>query len=554
MALERTGIGLRESSRTPTIARNTRGALALCAALIAGCAAPMENDAAVSDASDARPFDAMRADTGVCEDNDNDGHPSAACGGDDCDDSNPRRNPGNREVCDGLGLDEDCDPCTVGESLPSGRGGDADRDEDGFASSACFNLWRGTRPTCAPVTAGEAGTFEGVTVSDNEVRGRDCDDTTRTRNPAASERCDERLTDENCNDSVNEGCECPTVADPAVSRRCLGAMGECARGTQDCVDGRWSMCSIAPARETCNDRDDNCDGTVDEGLRTSCYRDVDGDGLAAAGTAPSRECGIADPSGALSCPAGFTAVAPMGGSNSDCDDSVATGARRSPRLMEIPCNAVDDDCSAATSDACPGGQSCGASGTCGCPSGQALCGGRCQASGGCEMYPASMYPGGYCTYSGTYTCNAATGVSECRGLLPSGPLTVTINGADSRLSHSCGRAAGTSWDFSTPISWPCFAVFGPFLSFPRGRYSVEFTFDFDRGNVSMGTVDAWSGGTPLATGTWTSCQDPALSTCTVVRRLTFDIAQDCRQGVEFRVEVTFPGVSSRLRSVVISRM
>jgi hypothetical protein len=51
-----------------------------------------------------------------CEDADGDGHPDAACGGDDCDDDDDQRFPGNNEVCDLTSHDEDCDPCTVGDA------------------------------------------------------------------------------------------------------------------------------------------------------------------------------------------------------------------------------------------------------------------------------------------------------------------------------------------------------------------------------------------------------------------------------------------------------
>ena len=45
---------------------------------------------------------------GACEDNDGDGYNDEACGGDDCNDSNPDINPGAVEVCDD-GIDNDCD-------------------------------------------------------------------------------------------------------------------------------------------------------------------------------------------------------------------------------------------------------------------------------------------------------------------------------------------------------------------------------------------------------------------------------------------------------------
>ncbi|MEO0398549.1 MAG: putative metal-binding motif-containing protein [Pseudomonadota bacterium] len=63
-----------------------------------------------------------------CADADGDGSQDAACGGDDCDDNNPNRYPGNVEVCDVYGIDEDCDPRTWGE---------VDRDDDGWFAASC---------------------------------------------------------------------------------------------------------------------------------------------------------------------------------------------------------------------------------------------------------------------------------------------------------------------------------------------------------------------------------------------------------------------------------
>ena len=40
----------------------------------------------------------------------------------------------------------------------------------------------------------------------------------------------------------------------------------CARGAQICNGGSWSACQgeVKPSTESCNGRDDDCDGTVDE--------------------------------------------------------------------------------------------------------------------------------------------------------------------------------------------------------------------------------------------------------------------------------------------------
>lgn len=63
-----------------------------------------------------------------CEDKDGDGHGAMHCGGDDCDDNNPNRFPGNVEICESNGLDEDCDVTTVGT---------LDVDGDGYVSQQC---------------------------------------------------------------------------------------------------------------------------------------------------------------------------------------------------------------------------------------------------------------------------------------------------------------------------------------------------------------------------------------------------------------------------------
>lgn len=61
-------------------------------------------------------------------DTDGDGIRDAYCGGEDCDDNDPGRFPGNTEVCDALGKDEDCDDMSFG----------IDADGDGFISAQCF--------------------------------------------------------------------------------------------------------------------------------------------------------------------------------------------------------------------------------------------------------------------------------------------------------------------------------------------------------------------------------------------------------------------------------
>lgn len=67
-------------------------------------------------------------------DADGDGHARPECGGDDCDDTNPNRFPGNTEICDEDGIDEDCDVSTFGNK---------DSDGDGYVDAMCFNYKSG---------------------------------------------------------------------------------------------------------------------------------------------------------------------------------------------------------------------------------------------------------------------------------------------------------------------------------------------------------------------------------------------------------------------------
>lgn len=61
-------------------------------------------------------------------DADGDGYDAIACGGNDCDDRDAGRNPGETEICDARGRDEDCDVNTFG---------DKDQDGDGFIAATC---------------------------------------------------------------------------------------------------------------------------------------------------------------------------------------------------------------------------------------------------------------------------------------------------------------------------------------------------------------------------------------------------------------------------------
>ena len=99
---------------------------------------------------------------------DNDGSPL----GQDCDDADANRFPGNLEVCDEGTHDEDCDPTTFGG---------VDRDGDGYLDARCCNDDLMGDMNC----------------------GNDCNDVRANVNLAATEACDG--VDNDCDGMIDEG-------------------------------------------------------------------------------------------------------------------------------------------------------------------------------------------------------------------------------------------------------------------------------------------------------------------------------------------------------------
>ncbi len=230
-----------------------------------------------------------RIECGTAPDADGDGHIAVACAGDDCDDEDPNRFPGNTEVCDADGHDEDCNLETFGFT---------DQDQDGSALSTCCN------------TDGET-----------ESCGDDCNDADALINPRAGEACDR--VDNNCDGLADESCPCM----PGTSEVCgTTEEGECQFGRRLCIEGILGECigAVAEAEEICDAKDNDCDGETDEATLRTYYADSDGDGYGVAGS--TRE--------ACSVPDGW-ASNPL-----DCDD-VRTFVN--PAVPES-CNGLDDDC------------------------------------------------------------------------------------------------------------------------------------------------------------------------------------------------------------------
>jgi len=376
----------------------------------------------------------------VSEDADGDAVRASECGGTDCDDSDADRFPGNDEVCDVANHDEDCDPSTYGFR---------DNDEDGSPDARCCNIdpvddvprcgrdcddsAPGVNPMVPEVCNGfdddcDGQTDEGLIViltadSDGDGHGGigaaqmpacrgmvgyaeladDCDDDNAERFPGNPEVCDVAMVDEDCSGFGNDiVCDCVGTA-----TELCGTLGPCAGAQRECNDsGTWGPCAVVPQTEVCNGVDDDCDGSVDETLTVTCYRDNDGDSYAgdAASATPTCRSAATDRVGAPwnGCPVGFTSRAPTAGTDC-CDRDVrafpgATTFRDTART----CGGFDFNCDgtltaerADTRNSCSQANGCVATGTTDgwCSSGPpANCGNSAGWGSGCWNGGAGCFP------------------------------------------------------------------------------------------------------------------------------------------------------------------
>lgn len=86
------------------------------------------------------------------------------------------------------------------------------------------------------------------------AQGTDCNDNNAAINPVASETCDN--LDNDCDGSVDE----------QITLACGSDMGTCRKGVQTCNAGNFGSCegSTNPTSEICDGRDNDCNGVVDE--------------------------------------------------------------------------------------------------------------------------------------------------------------------------------------------------------------------------------------------------------------------------------------------------
>lgn len=144
----------------------------------------------------------------------------------------------------------------------------------------------------------------------------------------SNERCNGK--DDNCNGQIDENCPCTEGTKRSCYPGPKGTLsrGVCRSGTQSCNNLLWGPCIgyTAPSPETCNGKDDDCNGRVDDVPPRRCY------------TGPPTTLGRGR------CKAGFQKCST--GTWGTCEGQVL------PLPTEKCNNGIDDNCNGQVDEGC----------------------------------------------------------------------------------------------------------------------------------------------------------------------------------------------------------
>ena len=303
---------------------------------------------------------------------------------DDCDGETDEGNPGGGLICQLAGLEGECargvTTCVRGEVVCSGENEAIDEICDGADNDCDGTIDEGELPgvgeECDTGFFGACGSGVRACAGGGLTCIQNADPT--------DEICDG--LDNDCDDSTDE----ETISDPPPACA-TGELGECGSGVLACLNGQ-PICNqgINPDAELCDNLDNDCDGSIDEGLRNACGGcgvlpeevcntiddDCDGEldeGPICPGDAVCTRGICVEPCQNLECPPGLVC------SDGGCVDPCV--AANCPEGHACEMGMCMDPCIGVT---CPAGETCSqgecVANTCydlGCPENQICVNGQC---------------------------------------------------------------------------------------------------------------------------------------------------------------------------------
>ena len=147
--------------------------------------------------------------------------------------------------------------CDAKAGAPAGSDtcdNDVDDDCDGLTDEGCG---------CAAGTFLTCGSSVGACTLGTQACGADGKYAATCAGAVASktEACGNSV-DDDCDGAIDEACPCTGTS----AHKCDTGAGVCAAGEQHCINAKWGPCLAKDlAVEDCDDKDDDCDGEVDEG-------------------------------------------------------------------------------------------------------------------------------------------------------------------------------------------------------------------------------------------------------------------------------------------------